>query len=529
MTKSRREFLKVLGGGLAIAIVSGNAGAAVPGLVGKLGSAADDLDTAIPPDDQIAAWLHIGTDNRAAVYTGKVEVGQGIRTSLAQEIAEELRVPLTSVHMIMGDTDLTPFDMGTFGSLSTPRMGEQLRKAGASARELFLDLAAQKWSVPRESLTTELGVVRHHTSGRRATFGELTGGRLLVEKVRDDAPLTPASQWKYAAGQTMARVGALDIVTGKPHFPSDLRRPGMLYGKVLRAPSIGATRQSMDGSEAASVKGAIVVSDGDFVGVAAPSTPDAERALLGIRAQWKPAGGPLPDSKDIYEYLRRTPPATTGGRGGEEGYGRNRPIEKGKPALALKAAAHTLERSYTVAYIAHVPLEPRAAVAEWTPEPGGEKLTVWTGTQRPFGVKEELMRAFNLPDDRVRVLMPDCGSGYGGKHTGECAIEAARLARAAKKPVKLVWTREEEFRWAYFRPAGVIDVRAGMTGDGALTAWSFDNYNSGPAAIEPMYEIENQHVEYHPRESPCGRGRTAAWPPPPTTSRARCTWTRWRS
>ena len=120
--------------------------------------------------------------------------------------------------------------------------------------------------------------------------------------------------------------------------------------------------------------------------------------------------------------------------------------------------ARTFEASYRIPYIAHVPLEPRAAVAEWQ----DGKLTVWTGTQRPFGVRTELAEAFRIPEDRVRVIVPDMGSGYGGKHTGEAAIEAARLAKAAGKPVKLVWTRDEEFTWAYFRPAGVIDIKSGV-------------------------------------------------------------------
>jgi isoquinoline 1-oxidoreductase len=179
---------------------------------------------------------------------------------------------------------------------------------------------------------------------------------------------------------------------------------------------------------------------------------------------------------------------------------------KGDVDAALAAAAKRLRRSYTVAYIAHVPLEPRAAVAEWSRDGKGEKLTVWTGTQRPFAVRDELAEAFTLPKDGVRVIVPDTGSGYGGKHTGECAVEAARLARAARKPVKLVWTREEEFRWAYFRPAGVIDVDAGVSKDGKLVAWAFDNYNSGPAAIAPWYVIPNQRVTYHPSDSPLRQG-----------------------
>ncbi|MDE3126447.1 MAG: molybdopterin-dependent oxidoreductase [Gemmatimonadota bacterium] len=504
MTRSRREFLKFLGSGLAIAVVSPDlAGRPVRALAGP--AQAGFGPDAEPPTDQIAAWLHVAGDNRVTVYTGKVEVGQGIRTSLAQEVAEELRVPTWTVQMIMGDTDLTPYDMGTFGSMSTPRMGAQLRKVAASARELFLDLAAQTWGVPRASLTASLGEVWDATRTHRATYGQLVGGRLLVEQVRDDAPLTPASGWKIAAGRSVARVGASDVVTGRPHYPTDQRLPDMLYGKVLRPPSIGATLSNMDGSGASGVKDAVVVADGDFVGVAAPRTADAERALLALRATWTPAPDPQPDAHSVYDYLRRTRPSAEG-RGGGEGGGRGGPTVKGDVEAALATAPHRLDRTYTVAYIAHVPLEPRAALAEWTTDAKGEKLTVWTGTQRPFAVKEELMRAFGLPGDRVRVIMPDTGSAYGGKHTGECAVEAARLARGAKKPVKLVWTREEEFRWAYFRPAGVIDVGAGMTADGKLTAWKFDNYNSGPAAIDPWYDIPNQRVEYHPSESPLRQG-----------------------
>jgi isoquinoline 1-oxidoreductase len=164
----------------------------------------------------------------------------------------------------------------------------------------------------------------------------------------------------------------------------------------------------------------------------------------------------------------------------------------------LKSAARTFSQSYTVAYIQHAPLEPRAAVAEWD----GGKLTVWTGSQRPFAVKQELADAFHLSEDKVRVIVPDTGSAYGGKHTGECAIEAARLAKAAARPVKLVWTREEEFTWAYFRPAGVIDVKSGISADGLLTAWEFHNYNSGPAAIDTPYNVANKKIEFHAIKNP---------------------------
>ena len=167
------------------------------------------------------------------------------------------------------------------------------------------------------------------------------------------------------------------------------------------------------------------------------------------------------------------------------------------------AAAHQkLERAYTVAYIAHAPLEPRAAVAEWK----DGRLTVWTGTQRPFGVRSELAEAFHIPETQVRVIVPDTGSGYGGKHTGEVALEAARLAKAAGKPVKVVWSREEEFNWAYFRPAGVIEIKSGVTKDGIITAWEFHNYNSGASGIRTVYDIANQQIEFHAARSPLRQG-----------------------
>jgi isoquinoline 1-oxidoreductase len=161
-----------------------------------------------------------------------------------------------------------------------------------------------------------------------------------------------------------------------------------------------------------------------------------------------------------------------------------------------------IEEQYTIQYIAHAPLEPRAAVAEWD----GDKLTVWTGTQRPFGVRDELAAALKIPAENVRVIQPDMGSGYGGKHTGEAALEVARLARAAGKPVKLEWTRQEEFTWAYFRPAGVIEIRAGARRDGTLLAWEFHNYNSGNAGIGTPYAVPSQIIQYHPADSPLRQG-----------------------
>ncbi|HLH73558.1 MAG TPA: molybdopterin cofactor-binding domain-containing protein, partial [Chloroflexota bacterium] len=176
--------------------------------------------------------------------------------------------------------------------------------------------------------------------------------------------------------------------------------------------------------------------------------------------------------------------------------------ELGSLEAGRSNAAHTLEATYTIAYLAHAPLEARAAIAEWD----GDRLTVWTGTQRPFGVRGELAAAFQMSEENVRVIVPDTGAAYGGKHTGDAALEAARLARAAGRPVKIIWTREEEFTWAYFRPAGVIDVRSAVRTDGMITAWEFHNYNSGAEAMRTPYAIPNQKSEFHVTLSPLRQG-----------------------
>jgi isoquinoline 1-oxidoreductase len=364
-------------------------------------------------------------------------------------------------------------------------------------------LAAQHWGVAPAGLTAADGHVHDPSSGRTIGYGELTVGRRLSETVRDDAELTDPARWRVL-GTSVPKVGARDLVTGRHRYTSDVSRPGMLVGKVVRPAVYGSQLATFDATSAMKIPGVVIAHEGDFAGVVAPDVETASRAAAAVRATWSVPNGTPPNSRDVYAYLKATRPTGPGERGGEGG--RGGPIVKGDVAAALATADKRLTRTYTVAYIAHVPLEPRAAVAEWSRDGQGEKLTVWTGTQRPFAVRDEVADAFGLPRERVRVIVPDTGSGYGGKHTGECAVEAARLARAAGKPVKLVWTREEEFRWAYFRPAGVIDVDAGVLNDGTLLAWTFDNYNSGPAGIAPWYAIPNQRVTFHPSDSPLRQG-----------------------
>jgi isoquinoline 1-oxidoreductase len=486
---SRRAFFGVVGGGVVVACLLGKADAQPPP-GGRRPGGRGFGGGQVP--GEIGAWLHIGEDSAVTAYTGKVEVGQNIRTSLTQVVAEELRVPPAQVRLVMSDTQLTPFDFGTAGSRTTPDMAARLRRVAAAARELLLDLAAEKAKVERAKLTVKDGQVTG-PGIKPLPFGQLTQGKKLMKVIGDQAAPTPAAEWKVA-GTSVPKVNGRAIVTGEHHFASDVKRPGMLFGKVLRPAGFKAELVSVQTRAAEALPGVHVVRDGDFVGVVAPTEQAAERALAAIQAGWKPK--PQPSSDDLFKYLKEHP--ATGRGGGFGGGGGSR----GSVPDGLKAAAATVQATYTIAYIAHAPLEPRAAVAEWS----DGHLTVWTGTQRPFGVRGELAAALGVPAEGVRVIVPDTGSGYGGKHTGEAAVEAARLAKAAGKPVKLVWTREEEFTWAYFRPAGVIEVTAGAARDGTLTAWEFHNYNSGGSALATPYDVPNQRVAFHGADSPLRQG-----------------------
>jgi nicotinate dehydrogenase subunit B len=480
----RREFFKYLGAGVLFLCACRHASA--------WQESGAQRRPEHPMPEEISAWLHIGENGVVTVYTGKVEVGQNIRTSLSQAVSEELRVPITAIDVVMGDTRLTPYDMGTFGSRTTPDMNLQLRKVASAARDLLIAMASEQWKVEAKSLTAAEGKITDGGS-HSIEYAALVKGRQLAQTLPAEDPLIPASNWTVA-GQPIKKVDGRDFVTGKHKYPSDQKLPDMLYGKIVRPAAFDATLASADTQKAQQISGVTVVRDGDFLGVTAPTPELASQAAAAIHAEWK--SEPQPSHKELFDYLRKNEIDAEDPTGARSKY------ETGSVENAIAAADHHLKQTYTVNYIAHAPLEPRAALAQWE----GDNLTVWTGTQRPFGVRAELAEAFRIPEEKVRVFMPDTGAAYGGKHTGEAAIEAARLARAAKRPVKLVWTREEEFSWAYFRPAGVIDVASGTGKDGVITAWEFHNYNSGAAGMRTYYEIPNQRIVFHSTKSPLRQG-----------------------
>ena len=475
---SRREFVQVLGAGVVLSV-------AVPSLFAQ--RAPENRPT------NLAQRLHIGADGVITVLTSKVEVGQGSRTQLTQAAAEELRVPIDRVRFIMADTAVVPDDGGTAGSGTTPRSVPAIRRGCATARQLLIDTAATMFNVDAKPLSVHDGNVEGLGAGQQFSYADLASekhSKALQREVASGVSLFEAKEWRIL-GTPVPRVGANQIVTGAHRYPSDIRRPGMFYGKVLRPSSYGAQLEEIDLAPAKTIAGVTAIRDGDFVGFAAATSFEAElaRDKAGKTAKWKTAEHPSSD--DLYSYLRSQASSQ-----------RSRRDIKGSPDEAFKTAHKVQRESYHVAYIQHAPMEPRAAVAEW--ENG--KLTVWTGTQQPSRVREELSRTFRLSGDDVRVIVPDTGGGFGGKHSGEVAVEAARLALAAKKPVSVRWSREDEFTWAYFRPAGVIDVAGALDENGALIAWEHVNFNSGASAIATPYSVPNVATEFKSCNQPLRSG-----------------------
>ena len=447
------------------------------------------------PDD---AWVHVGADGTITAYTGKVEAGQGTRTALAMLVGEELAVTPGTVRLTMADTNTSPFDLGTFGSRSMPIAAPPLRAAAAGAFRLLREAAAVRFGLPEQVLTAGSGMLAGPDGAPSVSYGDLVAGQCRVEHIPADEPITPAARWQ-SAGRTARAAGTGGVVAGAKRFPSDLRLPGMLHGRVLHPPAAQATLRQAATAQAAAMPGVTVVSDGSFVGVLAASERGASAALAAIDADWAEPAGPDPAGLEAFFRDHPTP-----------GEGRNVAVreEAGNPQQALDTAALRLDATYHAAYIAHVPLEPRAALARWN----GGHLTVWAATSTPFRARQELAAALGIDEAAVRVIVPDFGGGFGGKHGSVVALEAARLARAAGQPVKVQWSRADEFTAGYLRPAAVIDVSAGLTAAGELTGWSITNIHSGPVGLSTPYQVANQLIAYQPAEGPlaCGSYRALA-------------------
>ncbi len=462
----RREFLKYAGGGITIAFTVGLPVAAPQG-----GSRSEGY-----PED-LNAYLRVGEDGRVSCFTGKIEMGQGIVTSLAQMLAEELDIPLSAIDMVMGDTSLCPYDRGTYGSRSTREFGPALRRAAAEARAVLVRLAAERLGSPPERLDVKSGeIIDRLNPERKTTYAELAKGQRIRRTL--DGEAAPKHPSRYTVrGKATGRTDARSKVTGEARFAGDVRLPGLLHASLLRPPAHGARLKNVDASAAREVEGVRVIQDGDLIAVLHEYPDVAQKALERVQAEYD-VPDPAVDHDTIFEHLLRSaPPGEIVTASGE--------IEEGE-----KLAKKTFESVYYNHYVAHAPIEPHTAVARIE---GGE-ATVWASTQTPFRAREEVADALGLRPQNVRVITPFVGGGFGGKTRNRQAIEAARLAKAAGRPVQVAWSRREEFFYDSFRPAAVIKIRSGLDGANRIVYWDYDNLHAGSRSSEPVYGIPHYRV-----------------------------------
>jgi nicotinate dehydrogenase subunit B len=457
----RRDFLKVLGGGIFI-LFTVDEWAELPAQ-GRGGPS-------YPSD--FNAYLKIAEDGKVTVYSGKVELGQGIMTSLAQEAADELGVALDSIEMIMGDTDLCPYDSGTYGSMSTRFFGPALRSAAAEAKAVLLDLASEQLKIPKEKLSVRDGSV-FETGDRKArvTFGQLAKGRKITRKLEGKAVTKSVAEFTIM-GRSPRRLDAREKVTGKAQYAGDIRIPGMLYARILRPPAHGAMLKTVDTTPAAKMSGVVIVNDGGLIAVLHQDPEIAARALDAVKSDWD-VPAPTVDDSTIYDHILRN---LTQARESDK---------RGDLLAGEKLAASVFEHRYEAPYGAHAPIETHTATAKI--ENG--RATVWIGTQGPFPNRERIAQAIGFEPSNVHVLTPYVGGGFGGKNPAPQAVEAARLAKITGKPVQVMFTRAEEFFYDTFRPAGVVRIKSGIDSAGKICLWDYSVYSSGSRSSEQFYDV----------------------------------------
>ena len=421
-------------------------------------------------------YLRIAPDGRVTCFVGKIEMGQGNMSALAQLLAEELDVAYDSVDMVMGDTDLCPYDMGTYGSMSIRQFGPALRGAGAEARAVLLQMAAEQLQSPAERLQVKAGVVTESSApAKRVTYGQLVQGK-RIERRLQNVPLKPVKAFTVV-GQSPRRKDALEKVNGKAKYAGDYLPAGLLHARILRPPSREATLKSVDISAAEKVPGVRVVREGDLIAVLHERRDVADQALGLIKAQFdRPQ--PAVDDKNIFDHILKTAPQP-------------RTVhESGALAEGEKLAATVVEETYLNSYVAHSAMETHSATAMI--EDG--KATLWASTQTPFPLKQQVAQALGFTPQNVRIITPYVGGGFGGKTAGGQALEAARLAKITGKPVQVVWDRAEEFFYDTFRPAAVMKVRAGMTSAGRLVLWDYKVYGAGDGEARQFYDVPHQRT-----------------------------------
>lgn len=465
---SRRDFLRISGSGLFVFLT--------PNPFGEV-TAMPQRGRDYPTD--LNAYLKIGENGRVSLFCSKIEMGQGIITSMKQMLAEELDVTFESIDIVMGDTMLCPWDSGTTGSRSTKFYGPPLRKAGAEARAILLQMASERLDAAPGQLFAKNGVISEKQNERRAvTYAELIKGK-QIDRLISDVPIKSVSEHKIS-GKPMLRTDAGPKVTGEAKYAGDLRLQGMLYAKVLRPPSHDATLISVDISKARNIKDTIVIQEDGLIAVLHENPEMAENARSLISAKWN-IPEPGVNNHSIFEHLKN---AASEGRV----Y-----VEQGNMADGNTLAKQKIESEFYNHYVAHSPMEPYTLLAHVE----NKKVTVWASTQAPFQVQRTVADTLGIDEENVRVITPFVGGGFGGKKSGQQISEAVKLSKLTGRPVQLAWTRKEEFFYDTFRPAAVIQLKSGLTADGVISFWDCDILFTGSRSSEPIYNIPHFSVKTH--------------------------------
>ncbi|MEN8230948.1 MAG: molybdopterin cofactor-binding domain-containing protein, partial [Bacteroidota bacterium] len=458
----RRDFFKLLGGGVVVYMSTGNPSELLALPLAQRREVPSDFN----------AFLTIHENGTVLCHVGKIEMGQGAITSLPQQVADELDVPLESITMLMGDTKLCSYDAGTWGSLTTREYSHYLRDACAEARAVLIQLASEYLNISAENLKVKDGVVFDTSnSEKQVSYGWLTKGQ-RIDKFMDEKPEVKDHTAFNYVGQSLLRSDARQKVTGEAIYTGDIKLPGRVYARILRPPSHLVELVSVDYSEAEKMEGVQVVRDGDLVAVLHESPEKAEEALATVKAEYTTDEKEV-DDKTIFEYLLNAPSDS-------------REVDSsGNLAEGEEAADFIFEGEYHDGYKAHASIEPHVALAHWE----GAKVTVWASAQSPFGAQDQIAREMELELENVRVISPFVGGGFGGKIYHPQVMEVVRIAKIAQKPVILKYTREEEFFMDFFRNATVITIKSGVTKTGKITLWDFKQYHAGPRGSDTLYNV----------------------------------------
>ena len=457
---SRRRLLQAAGAGtglvLAWSSIASRAGA-------QSESQAAAAGTQREPPTTVDSYLTVHEDGSVTLATGKVEFGQGIQTGFGQIVAEELDLSFDKVSVLMGITDQVPYDGATVGSGSTRRSGIFIRQAAAEMHQWLLELGAQKLSVGVDAVSTHDGaVIVTDDSTKSVTYAELAVGVPTNREWSDQTVLKDPGTYSVV-GQSIPRVDVPFKVNGEMKYGYDATVEGMVHGKVVRAPALGATLLDIDFSAAAGMPGVIgTFRDADFAGLAAERRDQAESALAQVKATWSEVTTGN-TSENIYDLITSTADAGT-----------VMDKEPGDPDTAIAGAATKLSATFRAPYVSHSPLEPKASLVQILPD----RVNVWTSTQAPFAVQESVAALLGRPLEQVVVTGLMSGGAFGSKSSAVAELEAAKLAQAFGRPVRVQWTRPEEFQFGRFRPAEEAQLSAGLDASGKLVGWKYDLYAS---------------------------------------------------